>query len=391
MKKALVVGGNSGIGQSIVLKFLSNGAEHIYIVGKFEPNWENISEIDKKLINEKITFVKNDLNLENYNIFDEIRDIDTLVITAGFGRVSLFENLPECEIKNLIKCNELGPIQIISKYYKKIKLNSDFYCAVMVSICGHIVSPYYTVYGAAKAGLAKFIENVNVELAASGVSNRILDCSPGLIEGTAFNGGRNDPDKLKKMAAEIVDRMCRKETLYIPQYDEIYRDVIARYHMDPMEYGLYSYNYKQNSGRIRNKPQVVVGYLSGTFDLFHIGHLNLLRRAREQCDYLIVGVHESGAWKGKDTFIPFEERKAILGSVRYVDKVVKSFAEDSDAWEVLHFDKLFVGSDYKGSARFQRYEEFFKGKGVEIVYFPYTEGTSSTQLREAISIQKNIK
>jgi glycerol-3-phosphate cytidylyltransferase len=152
-----------------------------------------------------------------------------------------------------------------------------------------------------------------------------------------------------------------------------------------MAFGMQSYDYKVQSGRISKKPQVVVGYLSGTFDLFHIGHLNLLRRAKQQCDYLIVGVHESGAWKGKETFIPFEERCEIVGSIQYVDKVIPSFPEDADAWSVYHYDKLFVGSDYKGTERFQRYEEYFKDKGVEIVYFSYTKGTSSTKLREALN------
>lgn len=130
---------------------------------------------------------------------------------------------------------------------------------------------------------------------------------------------------------------------------------------------------------------MTIGYLSGTFDLFHIGHLNLLRRAKEQCDYLIVAVHDSGKWKGKETFIPFEERKEIVGACRYVDMVVDSPVEDSDAWVLYHFDKLFVGSDYKGTERFNRYEEYFKDKGVEIVYFPYTQSTSSTQIRALVS------
>lgn len=128
-----------------------------------------------------------------------------------------------------------------------------------------------------------------------------------------------------------------------------------------------------------------IGYLSGTFDLFHVGHLNLLKRAKEQCDYLIVGVHGSGAWKGKETFIPLEERKAIVGACKYVDKVVDSCKEDSDAWDLWHYDRLFVGSDYKGTERFNRYEEYFKDKGVDIVYFPYTKSTSSTQIRKKIT------
>ena len=132
----------------------------------------------------------------------------------------------------------------------------------------------------------------------------------------------------------------------------------------------------------------LVGYLSGTFDLFHIGHLNLIRQAKEQCDHLIVGVHKSGSWKGKSSFIPYEERLAIIGSVRYVDQAVEAFTEDTDAYEVYKFDRLFVGSDYKGTERFAEYEEYFKDKGVEIIYFPYTQGTSSTQLRSRLSSEQ---
>lgn len=127
-----------------------------------------------------------------------------------------------------------------------------------------------------------------------------------------------------------------------------------------------------------------IGYLSGTFDLFHIGHLNLLRRAKESCDYLIVGINADGSHKGKQTFIPFEERIQVVGAIKYVDKVVPACKEDSEAWELWHYTKLFVGSDYKDTERFNRYEEYFADKGVEIVYFPYTQGTSSTQIRQRI-------
>ena len=126
------------------------------------------------------------------------------------------------------------------------------------------------------------------------------------------------------------------------------------------------------------------GELSGTFDLFHVGHLNLLKRAKENCDYLIVGVHNNGKWKGKETFIPLDQRKQIVAASKYVDRVVASCPEDADAWDLWHYDRLFVGSDYKGSERFNRYEEYFKDKGVEIIYFPYTKSTSSTAIRKAI-------
>jgi glycerol-3-phosphate cytidylyltransferase len=165
---------------------------------------------------------------------------------------------------------------------------------------------------------------------------------------------------------------------------EIYGGVLERYHKDPHGFGLSSYEYKKKSGRIRNSS-TIVGYLSGTFDLFHVGHLNLIRRAKAQCDYLIVGVHPDASHKNKQTFIPFEERKEVVGAVKYVDKVVTSCPEDDEAWRLHHYDKLFVGSDYKGTPRFNRYEEYFKDKGVEIVYFPYTTTTNSTMIRDKIS------
>lgn len=128
-----------------------------------------------------------------------------------------------------------------------------------------------------------------------------------------------------------------------------------------------------------------IGYMSGTFDLFHIGHLNILRKAKNNCDFLIVGVHESGAWKGKDTFIPFDERLDIVSAIKYVDQTVKSYPEDIDAIEKHHITKLFVGSDYVGSERFERYENICSKSKVEIVYFPYTKSTSSSQLRDALN------
>ncbi|MDO4356429.1 MAG: adenylyltransferase/cytidyltransferase family protein [Clostridia bacterium] len=150
-----------------------------------------------------------------------------------------------------------------------------------------------------------------------------------------------------------------------------------------------SYQYKKDSGRAFNEKRAKIGYLSGTFDLFHVGHLRLLQRAKRQCDYLIVGVHPDASHKGKQTFIPFDERMEIVGACRYVDRVVEACREDSDAWLRWHFDRLFVGSDYKGTERFQRYEAYFADKQVEIVYFPYTQTTNSTQIRQTILRRTN--
>jgi len=240
------------------------------------------------------------------------------------------------------------------------------------------------IYAASKAALCRFIESVNIELEVFGTDNRILNVSPASFRGSRFSGGENQLNLLAELADDIMKHLFASKELFIPHYQDTFKEVLERYHNDPHGYGLHSYQYKIESGRIDNSRHVLIGYLSGTFDLFHIGHLNLLRRAKEQCDYLIVGVHDSGAWKGKETFIPFEERMQIVASCKYVDKAVKSCREDSDAWDLWHFDRLFVGSDYKGTERFARYEEYFNGKGVEIIYFPYTQSTSSTQIRKAI-------
>ncbi len=387
--RALVVGGNSGIGLAVTVELLKKGYEFIHIVGKGELNYDLISNDYLEYFKEHTEFYSFNLLNDDYSLFNEISEIDTLIITAGFGRVSKFENLTEPEIINLIKCNELSVIRIVKHYYEKIHSHNDFLCAVIGSIAGHISSPLFSVYSAGKAGVCRFIESINAELAAENYANRILDISPGKIEGTGFNGGKNDLSVLSELANDIIDNMEKRNTLFIPQYEETYKRVINNYRENALAFGIDSYKYKVNGNRLSNKPQVTVGYLSGTFDLFHIGHLNLLKRAKQYCDYLVVGVHKSGAWKGKETFIPFEERLAIVESIKYVDKAIESFSEDSDAYNAINYDFLFVGSDYKGSERFNRYEEYFADKGVKIIYFPYTNGTSSTQLREKITENRN--
>ncbi len=384
LKRILIVGGTSGIGLAIAQELLGRGAEQIYLLGKEPPCLHEIDASLRDKFQKHTTYVYVNLAEENYAFFERHQDVDALIITAGFGRVAPFESLTSKEIENLIKVNELAAIQIIHRYYAKINSENPFYCAIMGSIAGHVASPLFSVYGASKFGVCSFIENINIELEMNGCQNRILDISPGVIKGTRFSHTSNDLLQLMPLASEIVERMLKRERLYIPNYEEIYKDVIDRYRNDVEAYGRESYAYKKSQGRINGKPQIIVGYLSGTFDLFHIGHLNLLKRAKEKCDYLIVGVHKSGAWKNKETYIPFEERVEILRSNKYVDEVVESCREDSDAWNLYKYNKLFVGSDYKGSERFAKYEKFFEDKDVEIVYFPYTQGTSSTQLRGAI-------
>ena len=130
-----------------------------------------------------------------------------------------------------------------------------------------------------------------------------------------------------------------------------------------------------------------IGYTTGVYDLFHIGHLNLLKKAKQQCDHLIVGVtvDDLVAYKHKRAVIPFEERLEIVKAIRYVDEAVPQETMNKlDAWEKYHFDVMFVGDDWKGTEKWNTYEREFKKVCVDIIYFPYTKGTSSTLLNETL-------
>ena len=380
-RKAIVIGGSNGIGLAICRQLMLRG----YYVNILDicPPGENLLKESSRYAYSFCDMM--DLDEEQLWNISRDKDIDLLMITAGIGRVADFEYLHSAEIEKLMRIDAVSPIQIMRFFYDRIKSDDRFYCGIMGSIAGLVSSPMFSVYAAAKASVCRFVESVNIELEVSGSKNRILNVSPGSIKGTKFNGGTNDLSATTSLADQIIDQLLDSRTLFIPEYDEIYRGVIERYNRDAHEYGLHSYQYKKQSGRTQNQRGVKIGYLSGTFDLFHVGHLNLLKRAKQHCDYLIVGVHPDASHKGKETFISFEERKAVVAACRYVDKVVQSCPEDMDAWKLWHYDRLFVGSDYKGSERFNRYEEYFADKDVEIVYFPYTQGTSSTKLREALS------
>lgn len=133
---------------------------------------------------------------------------------------------------------------------------------------------------------------------------------------------------------------------------------------------------------------MIIGYTTGVFDMFHVGHLNILKKAKEQCDYLVVGVSTDELVqqdKHKIPIIPFIDRCEIVKSIRYVDEVVPQVSKDKlKAWDIIHFDKMFVGSDWKGTPQWLKYEEQFAAIGVEIIYFDYTQRVSSTLLRDKI-------
>jgi len=132
----------------------------------------------------------------------------------------------------------------------------------------------------------------------------------------------------------------------------------------------------------------IVGYAAGAFDLFHVGHLNILRQASAHCDFLIAGVVSDElclATKGRLPVIPLQERLEIVSHISYVDRAVAEVHPDRlDTWQDTHFDVFFKGDDWKGTEKGRRLERDFSSVGVEVVYFPYTVHTSSTALRRAL-------
>jgi len=132
----------------------------------------------------------------------------------------------------------------------------------------------------------------------------------------------------------------------------------------------------------------IIGYTAGTFDMFHIGHLNLLERAKRRCDFLIVGVNSDKlveSYKNKSVIVTLEERMKIVQSIKYVDKtIIVESLEKKPYWERLRFNKLFIGSDWIGNSRWDKTKIEMEALGVELVYLPYTQSTSSTILREKL-------
>lgn len=375
ISSAVVIGGSSGVGRSIAAVLADAGAR-VIAYGRDLPEEEHAGVEYRRL-----NLLSGDLSE-----IEAQTGADALIYAAGLGRVAPFDALEDAEITALFRTNAESFARVLRIFQPRLLEKKPFYCAVIGSVAGLTSSPMFAAYGASKAAVAKLCESVNAELAAQGSPNRVLNICPGALPGTRFYGKADDPAQTRALAEEAVRRMRARETLWIPRYEEVYRDVLARYRADPEKFGAESWRYKLESGRASDKPRLRVGFLSGTFDLFHIGHLNLLRRAKAYCDYLIVGVHPPGSsHKNKPIFIPLEERMEIVGSVKYVDKVVVTLDEDDEMYALYPYDYLFVGSDYKGTERFERYERELTPLGVQIIYFPYTQGTSSTQLREALS------
>ena len=157
IKRILIVGGANGIGLSIATELAKRAeVEKVYIVDK--------ATLLEEFTHPKFEAFQFDLTNEDYTFFDRFTDINALMITAGFGKLALFKDVPESHIMNSFNVNTIPVMRLIHKFYGKLEAQEDFYCGVMVSIAGFISSPFFAIYGATKAALKVFIESVNVEL-----------------------------------------------------------------------------------------------------------------------------------------------------------------------------------------------------------------------------------
>lgn len=243
LKRILIVGGASGIGLSIAQELAHReNTEKVYIVDK--------SRLNEDYSHPIIEAFQFDLTEKNYSFFDRFDDIDSLMITAGFGKLALFKDISEQYIIDSFNVNTIPVLRLIKRYYNKLEDSKDFFCGVMDSISGWMSSPFFAVYGASKAALKIFIESVNVELEKAGTTNRILNVSPGRIKGTGFYAGKTNLSLTKELTLSIIENLERKSDLLIPQYDTVFKEVLERYHKDFRAEGIHSYEYKQLSERI---------------------------------------------------------------------------------------------------------------------------------------------
>ncbi len=239
IKRILVVGGANGIGLSIATELAKNDSvEKVYIVDKVS--------LMEEFNSTKFEAFQFDLTNDDYSFFDRFVDINAMMITAGFGKLALFKDITEQHIIDSFNVNTIPVLRLIKRFYPKLEAKDDFYCGVMDSIAGWLSSPFFAVYGATKAALKIFIESVNVELLKTGTTNRILNVSPGTIKGTGFYAGKTNLVELQELTSDILTHLENKDDLFIPKYDEIFNEVLQRYHDDFRKEGVRSFDYKMN-------------------------------------------------------------------------------------------------------------------------------------------------
>ncbi len=326
-----------------------------------------------------------------------------LPINELYGRYGLMENLDQWRGMEWRFLAELRKEKELRPYHKKIRGNSEVinsnrqrmnysderYRKLFIDIFQNADTRKLILFGAGNF-TKKFLALYKTDYLVYGIIDNNEENWGEKLEGIVIQS----PDLLRHMqTGEYKVLICIKDYVSVmKQLDE----------MGVTEYSIFDWNKDyprkrkpivQNPNEDRDHKQVKkyhTGYISGVFDLFHIGHLNMFKRAKEQCEYLIVGVvTDEGVRKFKDTepFIPFDERIEMVRSCRYVDEAVEiplNYRNTEDAFRLYHFDCQFSGSDYKDNPDWLASKEFLEQHGAEMVFFPYTEGTSSTKIKSVI-------
>ncbi|MBQ9280418.1 MAG: adenylyltransferase/cytidyltransferase family protein [Clostridia bacterium] len=134
---------------------------------------------------------------------------------------------------------------------------------------------------------------------------------------------------------------------------------------------------------------MIIGYTDGVYDMFHVGHLNMIRNAKNMCDYLIVGVHADDVveeYKHRRPIINEEDRREIVSAIKEVDEAVINYTRDKmELWKKYHFNVIFIGDDWKGTERWNNFEKILGEIGVKVEYIPYTKRISTTKIREMVT------
>lgn len=357
VKKAVVVGGSNGMGLAVSVELIKRGY-FVEVADVVAPSEEEIGAGP-----EAYRYSYTNLLFFDEDLFRDLAkdpEVEMLVITAGIGRIADFQYHHIAEIEKTFTIDTVSTIKIIRMFYERIMGDSTFYTGVMGSIAGWMSSPCASVYAAAKAGVIRLIESVNIELELQGSPNRILDISPSSFKGSKFYGGKNNVSMMSELASQIVGHILARDTRFIPQYEEVFKGVLERYHNDPHEYGVHSYNYKESSGRKDNNRRVRIGYISGAFEPFNADCIKAIREAKSRCDYLIVGLRPADACGaladgvsagGASTDglpggassdgLSFDDRREMLMACKYVDRVVEACADDEEAREIWSADRIF--------------------------------------------------
>lgn len=357
MKKAIILGSNSYLGL-LIEEILKKQGINVQVIGKENKAYQ-LATSKLGIYSELIALIK-------------AEKPDILINCVGSGVISDYESsLIDIELD--LRINTLFPLNIFVPLLEDID-----YILNINSVAIALPSPLFASYAASKAYTAKYIETINAENINSSNKAVITDVhlfnfsnSPSFGDGTHANHKTN----LARIN-KTIDAMFMRQTNY---FEAPFFEVKKRSEFERIAFIERSQN--QKIQRVHKKR--IIGYLTGSFDLFHYGHLKLIARAASQVDVLVVGVHNSGAWKGKNFHDTLTIRKQNIKALRYVDRVITTSGEDDQDWENVHYNYLFVGDDYQNSKRFNKYEKTLKNK-AKIIYLPRTKNISSTFLRETI-------